>query len=465
MTLFAKSLAPQIAGQLAQGLALQKQGQLAKAQAIYEQVLQSDPEHFDALHLLAMLLSKKQEHQESLALLNRALKIKQNNAVLFYNRGNVLQRLKQFEAALASYDQALALKPDYVNAFSNRGNVLQELKQLEAALISYDRAIALKPDFADAYLNRGKALQRLKQFAEALSSYDRAIELMADQAQSEKYFVNRSALKKEMGHLQSGIDDLKQACQIRFKNLREQPNVPLEEITKPMSVPDAARALLEFKQFMDQRQIPFFLIKGTLLGIYRDGEQLPYDKDIDLGLFWETDRPAFLKEIKHSSSFKVVGSDELNLAEHTWNIVLEHIPTEVVLDLFFFKPEAQSLVFGFHHSPEPFLWKFSAFELAPIEYRGQVFQAPQDPERFLSEIYGAEWRKPDPYFNSVVSGKNVLERCRLISVFYGYDYVYEILNQGDWKKVIAYCQQIKSYETEPWLADLISWSAKQIKDA
>jgi hypothetical protein len=216
---------------------------------------------------------------------------------------------------------------------------------------------------------------------------------------------------------------------------------------------------------MDGLQVPFFLIKGTLLGIYRDGEQLPYDKDIDLGLLWQTDRQNLFEQFQNSSTFRVADPVDGDLQKITWNIVLEHVATEVVLDLFFVKSEGPAAWFGFDHLPEPFLWKFSAFELAPMPYRGHVFQAPKHPEQFLSEIYGPQWRIPDPYFNSVVSARNIEPKSRIIAWFYAYDRLYEQLVEGNWKKVLGCCEEIKAFETEPWLVDLSAWAKQQSKHA
>lgn len=45
--------------------------------------------------------------------------------------------------------------------------------------------------------------------------------------------------------------------------------------------------LLGMKQIFDKVGCPFFLIGGTLLGFVRDGEIIPWDKDVDIGVFEE----------------------------------------------------------------------------------------------------------------------------------------------------------------------------------
>ncbi len=197
--------------ELEKGFALHRQGKLAEAERIYTQVLQRQPENFDALHLLGLLALQTRRtrrgvdlirkaiainadfapahvnlgngfrdlnlSREAIASYDNAIALKPDDAGAYYNRGLALQDLKRFEEALASYDRAIALKPDDATAYYNRGITLVDLNRPEEALASYDNAIALKPDYIEAYINRGNALRNLRRSEEALASYDKAIAL------------------------------------------------------------------------------------------------------------------------------------------------------------------------------------------------------------------------------------------------------------------------------------------------
>ncbi|MBI3902734.1 MAG: tetratricopeptide repeat protein [Nitrosomonadales bacterium] len=165
------------AQEFAQALALHQQGQFAQAQALYEQVLQVQPGHFDALHMLGTLAAQTGNYARAVALIGKALEINPRSAGASNNRGNALRHLNRHQAALLDFDQAIALKPDFAEAHNNRGNVLRNMRQYEAALKSYEQAIALKPDYADAYGNRGDMLKELRQYRAALESYDHAVTL------------------------------------------------------------------------------------------------------------------------------------------------------------------------------------------------------------------------------------------------------------------------------------------------
>ncbi|MCC6301621.1 MAG: tetratricopeptide repeat protein [Gammaproteobacteria bacterium] len=154
---------------------LHQDGQLEQAGALYREILGSDPAHFDTLCMLALLEFQSGRGEESLLLLNHAVKVDPNSAVAVTNRGNVLLAMKRYEDALTSYDRALALKANYAEIHFNRGVVLRELARDREALASYDRALALRPEYAEAHNNRGIVLELLSRPLEAIAAYERAL--------------------------------------------------------------------------------------------------------------------------------------------------------------------------------------------------------------------------------------------------------------------------------------------------
>jgi len=229
-----------------QAVLAHQQGRLADAERIYGEVLQQQPNHFDALHLLGVIATQTGQTERAVELITKAigmnamvavahrnlgnaqLKLKRpadalpsydraialtpNDAVLHNNRGLALQDLKRLGDALIGYQRAIKLKPDFAEAHYNCGNVLQELGRLEAALVSYDRAIALKPNDAEAYSNRGTILQRLNRHTEALASYDRAIALKPDDAEP---YNNRGLALLDLRRLDEALANFDRAIALK----------------------------------------------------------------------------------------------------------------------------------------------------------------------------------------------------------------------------------------------------------
>ena len=179
-----KPAAAALQAKLNQGMVLHRQGKLVDAERCYEEVLQRQPNHFDALHLLGVIARQTRRTGRGVELIKKAIGLNPNVAAAHSNLGNALMELKRPVEALASYDRAIALKPDVAEIHNNRGNALMELKRPAEALASYDKAIAVKPDYAWAHNNRGNALKNLKDLAGALASYDRAIALRPNEAEA-----------------------------------------------------------------------------------------------------------------------------------------------------------------------------------------------------------------------------------------------------------------------------------------
>jgi len=160
-----------------QGLALHQRGELAQAQACYDQALQLQPHHFDALHLSGLISHQAKDFARALELIGQAISIEPNVAAAHNSRGIVLADLNRHGDALENYDRAIALHSGYAEAHNNRGNALRALAQYGAALESLDQAVSSNPGFSDSYVNRGLVLHDLHRYAEAVASYDAAIAL------------------------------------------------------------------------------------------------------------------------------------------------------------------------------------------------------------------------------------------------------------------------------------------------
>ncbi len=159
---------------------LQSQGQLAAAAESLRLIIESHPDHWEALNELAAITLQNGELKTAVELYGVVIDRRPHSAEPYYKRGNASNRLGRLQIALADYDRAVAIDPAHARAWCNRGAVLERLGRPADALDSYDRAIAQDPlDFLTHY-NRGSALRELKRFDEALASYDRGIELKPD---------------------------------------------------------------------------------------------------------------------------------------------------------------------------------------------------------------------------------------------------------------------------------------------
>ena len=189
-----------------------KMGDLRSASAIYEKVLEHEPQNAEALHLLGLVAHQSGQPQPAIDYMSRAISINPNSAVMYSNRGRALAAAGQFEAALADYDQAAVLQPDLAQLDQSRAAALQGLGRLDEALESFDRALELTPAQADVLSDRGALLRAMGRRDEALASYDQA--LAVDPRNIAAWF-NRGGGLREAGRVSEAVESYSRVIELR----------------------------------------------------------------------------------------------------------------------------------------------------------------------------------------------------------------------------------------------------------
>lgn len=197
---------------LKQALALHQRGDYAAAMVLYRSVLDVQPRHFDALHLLGVAQRQAGDPAAAALSISAAIAADPAQAIAHANLGAALQDLGRTEEALASYDRALERNPRYAMALANRGNALRRLGRLEEAIDSYDAALNLDPRAAVTWTHRGLAFNEKKRYDAALDSFGRALALQPGLADA---WCGQGATLQGMGHMDAAGDSYARAldCQ------------------------------------------------------------------------------------------------------------------------------------------------------------------------------------------------------------------------------------------------------------
>ena len=195
-----------------EAVGLQQEGRLEQAEARYRAVLEAEPEHFDALHLLGVIHRQRGESQDALYCIETALAVNQTSAPAYYNHGLVLKDLNRQEEALNSFCRALEIRPDYAAAYNGRGSSLHSLQRFDEAVASYQRALDFQPDFSHAHNNLGNALRDLQRYDEAKASLERALQIQPDYAGA---YFNLSLVLNDLGHQKSAILGLRRVLELQ----------------------------------------------------------------------------------------------------------------------------------------------------------------------------------------------------------------------------------------------------------
>ena len=140
---------------LEQAIQLHQGDDLSKAEDIYREVLEANPDNSTALHLLGTIAFQSGFNDKALVLIGKALKITPHYPEALNNMGNVFSEMGRLGDALLCFQEAVTQKPDYALAYNQVGSTLRGLGRLDEAVASYERAIVLNPENAEAHFNLG----------------------------------------------------------------------------------------------------------------------------------------------------------------------------------------------------------------------------------------------------------------------------------------------------------------------
>ena len=136
--------------------------------------------------------------------------------------------------------------------------------------------------------------------------------------------------------------------------------------------------LLKTKEILDKHNIPFFLIGGTLLGAYRDGDFIEYDVDMDIAFF--DDRRVI--DVIECGDFAHYGIRVIREKDHIWSLLYEND----YLDLYFYTEGKDFYDCDNLHMPKEF-----ADSDTEIDFLGVKFRTVSNIEKYFGLCYGDDW--------------------------------------------------------------------------
>jgi predicted O-linked N-acetylglucosamine transferase (SPINDLY family) len=196
---------------LERALGFHEAGQLAQAEGLYREILQSDPQHPGALHLLGMVAHQSGRHDIAIEFISRAIAIRGSQGVFHNNLGEAYRALGRTAEAQACYERALALDPALAAAHYNLG-LVQSASQPSAAQGHYLQAIRLQPNFAAAHNNLGNLLRAQGKLYEAAAAYRTALRCQADYVEA---IGNLGGALLELEQFSEAVEQLERAVLLR----------------------------------------------------------------------------------------------------------------------------------------------------------------------------------------------------------------------------------------------------------
>ncbi len=185
-------------------------GDLSKAESLCREVLASDSNNPEALHLFGVIAHRGNRNDVALDYVRRAVAADGSIASFQNTLGYLLRIGGQYPEATAALKSAIALQDDYADAHNNLGIAYAESGALEAAEAAYRDALRFRPDFPEVQNNLGNLLYRMGRVDESLAAYEAATALRPDYAEAH---ANRGDACASQGKADEALEAYRQAVE------------------------------------------------------------------------------------------------------------------------------------------------------------------------------------------------------------------------------------------------------------
>lgn len=130
--------------------------------------------NLDALFREALRLRKQDMHSEALTLIEEVLEFDPEYFEAWTRKGTSLRAMGRRDEAMVAVEEALRLNPKYALAWRAKGALLRDTDRHQEGLDCYLRSLELDPTDYICWENKGNALLALERKAEADEAYAEA---------------------------------------------------------------------------------------------------------------------------------------------------------------------------------------------------------------------------------------------------------------------------------------------------
>ena len=316
---------------------------------------------------------------------------------------NVLLYYKAFSFYMRGrYDNALQYTSEFCSKVPHNREGYYLLSDLYA--------LHNNKNYAFATLNKDYLLKKRKTWIKLANLVDDALELEKLQ-QIHKDAVLKGLIDKNDDYILEYValgaqraNDYGVALDIwkKIEAMGKKGDVSAKRNINVLFARDAMRALAEATA---KAGLEVFLVSGTLLGYMRNGNFLPHDNDLDVGIFDGFSVDTLRSALYSTGCFTIMAKRSPHC------IRIRHF-NGTAIDIFTHYREKDD----YWHAASKTSWHNSPFALKKVEFLGFETYIPDPPEKYLEENYGKDWRIPKTKFDSAVECPN-----------------YKILNEGDYQ--------------------------------
>jgi predicted O-linked N-acetylglucosamine transferase (SPINDLY family) len=176
-------------GAFATALRLSAAGQASAAEAKCRTILEREPEHADALHLLGMLLSGSGRSIEGLTLLTRSMELHPGNPGFALNLAHALGLAGRLREAVAVLEPIVKANPAFIPGCIKLGQLLRHDGRFHDARDYFEFVAKAEPRNRDAWMALGELALAMGQPTEAMPLLERAVALTPNDPVAQEFLL------------------------------------------------------------------------------------------------------------------------------------------------------------------------------------------------------------------------------------------------------------------------------------
>jgi predicted TPR repeat methyltransferase len=187
-------------------LSLHRQGEIDQARSLYEQVLEKEPGHAQALHMLGLTHYQGGDPQSARSFLIKSLELEPEDIGVMGNLSTILSSMNRLEEAVEILHKALEIAPEHAKSWRSLGDRLAQLDRLEETVQAYEKAMQYWPEDVD----RGPLPLNLAVSLADLGRYKQASKMLKEIIESDP---ENMVAHCNLGYALRELDDLDGACE------------------------------------------------------------------------------------------------------------------------------------------------------------------------------------------------------------------------------------------------------------
>ncbi len=161
-----------------------RRGEDDKAEQLYRQVLQKNPQNVDAMRLLALLACTANHFDDAERMLRKAIEVAPDFLGAYMDLGKILKDMDRLEEAIDCFRKAVALAPNNFKPQMQLASTLAPAALNIEAVTAHQRALEITPNHPGALLGLGHALKTAGRQAEGIEAYEQCIKVRPDNGET-----------------------------------------------------------------------------------------------------------------------------------------------------------------------------------------------------------------------------------------------------------------------------------------